>query len=1185
MNILTQCQIRNEEENYKKIVDALEAIGSNNRTPEMDSELARAYNNLGDPNNHEGRKMYKKAIALLKPHEAYFKDDHCFNFRMGYAYVYLNQEPRALPYFEKALIGRPHDEDTEEFISWCKKRISCPLFYEPFKARVEKARQEFLNKEEVLRKMIDEDKNHHNGDELIKECSLILDIAFYDISFELGYNGNKYELILTPEGDKVKLFELVYFSKHAPKEIEDKWNIIVGRQPVKNMSLKVNDIEVNADDVLVWVNNVQEGIELSVYCEKTQSLLQEENKVWWLLTTLTDLILGEITHMRLVRSFNVLTSFKQEEAMTLTKLPEKLQEMGLDLNNDPQLFLELYSCYHMKPQEEKDVELRFDVISGSTSCPPLFTDYLDDDEFSADILQADGSVGGFFYYPLDGFKGEEFTKKVFTFRDKLEEYLIDKCGEKSIVLIGEATGTNFGYVDFITYDIQTVLNVAHDFFEESDEVEWANFHTFRRNGESVGLKYTTDDYSGEEVDKKGLFTGSVLLSKNKRNKEKLIHDLKAMWDIDVQEEDEEHDYALVFEMDGMKAILGLMPYPVPDGEAENAAKYNFMWEDAVNSAKNHTAHIIVAVMGKEEDVYEKGKLYVKILSACCEQPYVSGIYTSGVVFEPGCYEEFSNMMKDNLVPVYNWIWIGMYKNENGINAYTYGMDVFGKDEMEILGAQDNPNDIYDFLANIASYVLEFDVVLKDGDTIGNTEDDKHKITRSEAVSLDGVSLKISYKSMNTKQERVYDYFSDEIENMDMDNGAYHTETIIEKELLIEEINAYNHMAIYLRWCLEHNLMNEKFVVKYKNIVTSVKENPSSIDLRKFIMDELDGCLSTSIFNNVGRMFANYYYGNFDFPYFPSDIDSYSIEKIGFEKNYSDEIQDEAYLFIPFDEIYYQDMAKIIDRRFTNWQGQEFNKETMEPSKLAKAMMEYLDCKCIYFPSMKDDDPITSAYSYAKRDGAYEGYIPILVRVDDTLMECLIINSDPDSDEEDGYEFDLDKVKLYRKKMLSSVVKDGKDVLLNYLYDRKSEAQDVEMDWDEEIIGDMKGGYDNCRFSSYWQGETSMTYPLILAKIPVKNPWEIFAYLPFGGWNECPDTLDLMAIAKYWFEKYNAIPAAITHDELEFILPKSINKDEAIEVATEQYAFCPDIVDQEDDATIGNLADVLWRSTIWYFWRD
>ena len=56
-------------------------------------------------------------------------------------------------------------------------------------------------------------------------------------------------------------------------------------------------------------------------------------------------------------------------------------------------------------------------------------------------------------------------------------------------------------------------------------------------------------------------------------------------------------------------------------------------------------------------------------------------------------------------------------------------------------------------------------------------------------------------------------------------------------------------------------------------------------------------------------FASYYYGELDSPYFPSDIDDYAIGIIGQERNYSDEIQDEAYLFIPFDENYYQAMQR------------------------------------------------------------------------------------------------------------------------------------------------------------------------------------------------------------------------------------------------------------------------------------
>ncbi len=111
----------------------------------------------------------------------------------------------------------------------------------------------------------------------------------------------------------------------------------------------------------------------------------------------------------------------------------------------------------------------------------------------------------------------------------------------------------------------------------------------------------------------------------------------------------------------------------------------------------------------------------------------------------------------------------------------------------------------------------------------------------------------------------------------------------------------------------------------------------------------------------------------------------------------------------------------------------------------------------------------------------------------------------------------------------------------------------------------------------------MTAPVILACIPVENPWEIYAYLPFGGWNECPDTLELMAVSKYWYETYGAVPAALSHDQLEFYTQETVEREAAKDLALEQYAFCPDRVDQcGEDCSIGELADCLSKSTIWYF---
>ncbi|MBS7226561.1 MAG: DUF4253 domain-containing protein, partial [Clostridiaceae bacterium] len=421
---------------------------------------------------------------------------------------------------------------------------------------------------------------------------------------------------------------------------------------------------------------------------------------------------------------------------------------------------------------------------------------------------------------------------------------------------------------------------------------------------------------------------------------------------------------------------------------------------------------------------------------------------------------------------------------------------------------------------------------------------------------------------------------------EMDDASYHIESIEEKGLPIDPINAYNHMAIYLRWCMEHDLMGEDFLKEYGEVAKQVKADPASVDLRAFIQNELDGCLFSVLFDQQGRAFAGYYYGEGDSPYYPADVDDNALRFFGPERYYSEEFQDEAYLFIPFDEDYYQAMAEMIEERFTNWQGQDFDEDTLEPSELAEALMEYLDCECIYFPSMKDDDPIMSAYSYAKRKSVKEGFVPVLIKADDeTLLECLVMNADPKNDA-DFYEFDLKTVTEYRKKILSTSVKDGKAVLEELIGQRKEEAEDDDMDWDEEILGEMEGGDDNDRFSSYWDSDTDMTYPLILAKIPVKNPWEIFAYLPFGNWNDCPDTPELMAAAKYWFEQYGAVPTAMSHDELEFLLPTPVSKEKAMDAAVELYGFCPDVIDQgSEDATVGALADVLRQSTVWYLWWD
>ena len=73
-----------------------------------------------------------------------------------------------------------------------------------------------------------------------------------------------------------------------------------------------------------------------------------------------------------------------------------------------------------------------------------------------------------------------------------------------------------------------------------------------------------------------------------------------------------------------------------------------------------------------------------------------------------------------------------------------GLNSFGKDEIEVLDAPATPKEMNEFLMDLAAYVLEEDVILRDGETIGFSAEQKLPIKRSKGVSVEGMSLKIEY---------------------------------------------------------------------------------------------------------------------------------------------------------------------------------------------------------------------------------------------------------------------------------------------------------------------------------------------------------------------------------------------------------------------------------------------------------
>lgn len=252
-----------------------------------------------------------------------------------------------------------------------------------------------------------------------------------------------------------------------------------------------------------------------------------------------------------------------------------------------------------------------------------------------------------------------------------------------------------------------------------------------------------------KLDAESKLLGFILLSEDSWDEQQFYADFKSEWGIDLAPVEGDEDdpnskmKTLAVCYDGMMFFAGTVPTPVPGDEVEHFAKANYSWKEAVEVTKKHTAHIMMTVMG-EGPILKKADFFIKAATAAMKQKCVLGFYNNGVVYQPEMYCECANAIKDNVIPILNLMWFGIYSDEEKAGIYTYGMRQYGWEEFEIYVPRDKVdlNEIRNFVVDVVAFVLQNNEVLKDGETIGFTAEQKLPISIGKAIALDGNSVKI-----------------------------------------------------------------------------------------------------------------------------------------------------------------------------------------------------------------------------------------------------------------------------------------------------------------------------------------------------------------------------------------------------------------------------------------------------------
>ncbi len=243
--------------------------------------------------------------------------------------------------------------------------------------------------------------------------------------------------------------------------------------------------------------------------------------------------------------------------------------------------------------------------------------------------------------------------------------------------------------------------------------------------------------------------GMILLKEKKMyDAEGIVNELKNKWNLVVSDVEPEEGDPLFFNLEGYDVAVAYMPAKIPENEVESMAEFNYFWKNGVEESSTHTAHIIITILNCDDNAVKENLLFTMLASSVLNNSDSLGIYIGNrtLVLKKEFYQDQAEIINNEelILPIYNWIYFGIRAKNGKYSVYTYGLYEFGKKEMEIIDSEKSLEDISEMMYIFVSYVLANNIELKDGETIGLSEEQKLKITESDGVYLDGKTLKIEY---------------------------------------------------------------------------------------------------------------------------------------------------------------------------------------------------------------------------------------------------------------------------------------------------------------------------------------------------------------------------------------------------------------------------------------------------------
>lgn len=198
---------------------------------------------------------------------------------------------------------------------------------------------------------------------------------------------------------------------------------------------------------------------------------------------------------------------------------------------------------------------------------------------------------------------------------------------------------------------------------------------------------------------------------------------------------------------GATVMLAYVDYPASIVEIKSAAEGAWMWPAARDEAPLHQTQVVVTVVGANNRPVQLYKLYTRAAAAVLDNTRACGVYLPNqyLLQSKDFFLQAARNLDQNELPIYCWVYFGMFQDSGLTCAYTYGLSEFGMPDLEIVKSKHPLQEAHAVLYDAAKDALQNNIMLQDGSVIETLEGEKFTLKLTKSQYLEGKqTLKVAY---------------------------------------------------------------------------------------------------------------------------------------------------------------------------------------------------------------------------------------------------------------------------------------------------------------------------------------------------------------------------------------------------------------------------------------------------------